>query len=61
MKTTHISEKENCKFIQQTASPNVACSNVDRVEQKNSATPVVPGKEIMRKSPFGDICNELNK
>lgn len=53
--------KENHIFIQQTASPNVACSNDDRVEQKNSATPVVPGNETMRKSPFGDTCNELNK
>lgn len=47
--------------IQQTASPYVACSNVDRAEQKNSATPVVPGNETMRKSPEGDTCNELNK
>lgn len=53
--------KNQLFIIQQTESPNVDCSSVDRVEQKNSATPVVPGNEIMRKSPLGDICNELNK
>lgn len=54
-------QENHIYFVQQTASPNVACSNVDRAEQKNSATPVVPGNDTMRKSPEGDTCNELNK